>query len=252
VLVVAVSGACACPLAPAAPGSRTDPDRRRGDRRKRERVGVPEPDRCRAVRAGHRAAPFTVTSDATISRANVTVQKGTFGGLRIDPSADNVTVEDGKMRELYVADGGVANFTLQRNVLDGECRVAQNWIYGATNFRFLGNTFRNYHVCSDESIHSEALFIAAHNDGGLIEGNTFIDNGTTGHIFFSWWGGTAGVDHPRNVCVRGNTFIRSHGYYHIQYREEIPTSSGIRVEPPPSNSIDDSAGIGASPFLRSC
>jgi hypothetical protein len=40
-------------------------------------------------------------------------------------------------------------------------------------FRIEDNTFRNYHYCADESVHSEALYIG-YSDGGLIEGNLFV------------------------------------------------------------------------------
>ena len=62
-------------------------------------------------------------------------------------------------------------------------------MYGATNFRIISNTFRNYHYCPNESAQfAKAIFVAAGNNGGLIEGNQFVDNGTTGHLFFSWLG----------------------------------------------------------------
>ena len=73
---------------------------------------------------------------------------------------------------------------------------------------------------------------------GLIQGNTFTDNGNTSHIFFTWFGSQAdpATSYPRNICVKGNTFGSTHGaYFAVNFRAEIPTSSGIDIEPPPSN-----------------
>ena len=111
-------------------------------------------------------------------------------------------------------------------------------MYGATNFRIISNTFRNYHYCPNESAHSEAIFVAAGNNGGLIEGNQFVDNGTTGHLFFSWWGGDVNnnATYPRNICVRNNHFVRSlNGYYHIQFREEFRGGADENIDIDPSN-----------------
>jgi chitodextrinase len=208
------------------------------------------------VRPAAGQSSYTVSGDLQLTRGNVTIQHGVFTGeFRIQSSADNVTVEDSKLLTFYIASGGVDSFTLQRSTLDGECRIAQNWLYGATNFKIVNNSFSNYHTCSNESNHSEALFVAALNNGGLIEGNTFTDNGTTGHIFFSWWGGDAGSDYPRNICVRGNTFLRSlNGYYDVQFRSEIPSSANISVDPSNVNvgSISGYTTSLTSLFLRSC
>ena len=94
------------------------------------------------------------------------------------------------------------------------------------------NEFRNYYV-DDGSTHSEALFIG-YSSKGLIEGNTFTNNGNTSHIFFSYWGSVAdpGSSYPRNICVRGNTFNETHtAYSDVNFRAEIPPSANIDIDP---------------------
>jgi hypothetical protein len=83
-------------------------------------------------------------------------------------------------------------------------------------------------------------------DGALkaTDSNTFVDNGTTAHVFFTWWGSTANsaTSYPRRICVRGNTFGALHGaYYDLNFRAEIPTSSGIAIDPAQGASTTSSA-----------
>ncbi len=98
------------------------------------------------------------------------------------------------------------------------------------------NTFKNFWVAADPSDHSQAIFVGTSADG-LIEGNSFINNGTTAHLFFSYWGGNPNPSssYPRNICVRGNTFGPSTGapahFFALNFRSEIPVSSGIRIAP---------------------
>ena len=96
--------------------------------------------------------------------------------------------------------------------------------------------------------HSEALYIG-YSANGTVQGNTFVDNGTTSHIFFTWWGDTANpaTSYPRNICVRANTFGARHGaYFDINFREEIPVSSGISIDPAQNASTTSPA------FNRQC
>jgi hypothetical protein len=181
---------------------------------------------------------FTVTGDLTIDRPSLRIDGATVDGtVDFRSPASGSSFVNG--HALAVNIRGADDITVQGNQFDGQCRVAQNWVEDQPagvvpeRFRFVGNTFRNYHICADESRHSEALFVG-YSNGGLIQGNTFVDNGTTGHIFFSWYGDTAdpNISWPRNICVRDNTFIRSlNGYYHIQFRIEIPDSSNIDIDP---------------------
>lgn len=205
------------------------------------------------VRPAGGQSSFKVTGEVSFTRANVTIQHADLDEILIEASADNVTIEDSFLNFFYLRSGGVDRFTLQRSTIDGEYRNNQNWMYDATNFRFLGNTFRRFDDQSDPNNHSEAIFVAAGNRNGLIEGNMFDNNGRTGHLFFSWWGGseTDSSTWPRDICVRGNTFTNTHGAYDIQYRQEFPSSWPLFIEPPPSNTW--SAVNGGSSFpTRAC
>lgn len=181
---------------------------------------------------------FTINGDVSIDRPNVRLDGATVDGtIDFRSGSAGSSFVNGQATAFNIR--GADDITLQGNTFDGKCRVAQNWIEDdppgvvPERFKILNNTFRNYHICSNESAHSEALFVG-YSNGGLIDGNTFVDNGTTGHIFFSWYGGIAdpNVSWPRNICVENNTFIRSlNGYYHIQVRTEIPDSSNIDIDP---------------------
>ncbi|HEX5395376.1 MAG TPA: choice-of-anchor Q domain-containing protein [Candidatus Saccharimonadales bacterium] len=205
---------------------------------------------------------FTVSGDiSNFTRANVTIQNmNATGELDISPTADYLTIDHSTLFMFYVQDGGVDHFTLQNSLIDSHCQAAQNWMYGATNFQILNNTFQNFHYCPNETAHSEGIFVAAHNNGGLIQGNTFQDNGTTGHLFFSWWGASNDAasphtEYPRNICVKSNTFIRSlNGYYHIQFRAEFDGSENVDIDPSnvKGESIPGYNTVLTSAFARSC
>lgn len=133
---------------------------------------------------------------------------------------------------------GADEVEIRGNAFDGLGQVPNNQIWdqpaGSVPERFViaGNTFTRFYGASLD-VHSEALYIGYSADG-LVEGNTFTDNGSTSHIFFTWWGNTANpaTSYPRNVCVRGNTFGARHGaYYDVNFRAEIPLSSGIAIDP---------------------
>jgi hypothetical protein len=181
---------------------------------------------------------YTINGDVSIDRPNVRIEGATVDGtIDFRSGSAGSSFVNGQATAFNIR--GADDITLQGSTFDGKCRVAQNWIEDdpagvvPERFKILNNTFRNYHICSNESAHSEALFVG-YSNGGLIDGNTFVDNGTTGHIFFSWYGGIAdpNVSWPRNICVENNTFIRSlNGYYHIQVRSEIPDSSNIDIDP---------------------
>ncbi len=198
---------------------------------------------------------FTVTGDVVLNRAQVTIERGSFRVIQFQSGSSGSTLQDCSARAAHI--DGASNITWQRCSFDGQGLVGQNFIFRAPGFRFLNNTFANYHVTADESQHSEALYVGADSSGGLIEGNYFHDNGTTAHIFFTWWDGSAGVDHPRNVCVKNNRFERSrNGYTSVGVREEIPASANIDIDPT-SNTWDTPMLIGneygTSPeFVASC
>jgi hypothetical protein len=110
---------------------------------------------------------------------------------------------------------------------------------GGTNIVIRNNIIKRFFTDFIVGSHSEGLNIGGWTDGITVEGNTFTDNGTTSHIFFTYWGTSAylGADshttYPRNACVRGNTFGPTHGaYFDINYREEIPyPQANIKIDP---------------------
>ena len=125
------------------------------------------------------------------------------------------------------------------NTFDGQGQVASNqlWDRPAGNtpdgWVIRHNVFRNFYK---DGSHSEAVFVGYSSDG-LIEGNTFTNNGNTSHIFFSYFGTAAyegtspSSTYPRNMCVRGNTFNETHGaYYDVNFREEIPSNANIKIQ----------------------
>lgn len=189
---------------------------------------------------------LAMTSSATI--ANVTVTGGcSVGGTNV--TFDNVVIQGtlSMGNGTHVTNGsvirkfqafGADNWVIENSILDGQGLVANNeiWDYPAGNtasgWTIRNNTIRNYYVASNPGTHSEGIY-NGYSTNGLIEGNTFTNNGNTGHIFFTWFGSTANAStsYPRNICVRGNTFGATHGaYVDINFRSEIPTSSNIKIQ----------------------
>ena len=132
---------------------------------------------------------------------------------------------------------------LQANTFDGQGRVSSNQLWDAPagntpdHWVIRDNVFRNYYIAGDPLSHSEAVFVGFSSDG-LIEGNVFTNNGTTSHIFFSYWGtaayqGAAGsTTYARKMCVRGNTFNQTAGaYVDVNFRDEIPANADIVIQP---------------------
>jgi hypothetical protein len=201
------------------------------------------PTQCnaRAAVAGAVIDTVTVSGGCTITAPNVTIRNSTLSAMvDIRPAASGARLLNSKSRGFELK--GADDVLIEGNVFDGEGRTDNIEIYdepaGNTPDRWTlrGNTFKNFYV-NDGSTHSEALFIGYSRDG-LIEGNTFTNNGNTGHIFFTWWGGVANpsTSYPRNICVRGNVFNNTwNAFYDVNFRAEIPTSSGIKVQPDASS-----------------
>ena len=112
---------------------------------------------------------------------------------------------------------------------------------GPVGFVIRNNSFSNYRG-GDCSVHGEALFVGGYSRDGLIEGNTFSNDGCTSHIFFSYFGnaGVSGFNSaqlPHNICVRGNTFGPRflNTYVDVNFRQEIanagPATTQIKVQP---------------------
>jgi hypothetical protein len=146
--------------------------------------------------------------------------------------------------------GSADNTLIEGNTFDGQNTKEQNFVWAGAapdpvdGFTIRNNTFRNF--TSPGSTHSEALFIGGYARNGVVEGNTFSNNGNTAHIFFSWCapndcdggGGRYSGDprDPSNICVRGNTFNQTwDAYYDVMVRQEdgggIGTDDRIRIAP---------------------
>ena len=106
------------------------------------------------------------------------------------------------------------------------------------------NTFMNFYA-NDPATHSEAIYVG-YSTNGLIENNTFTNNGNTGHVYFTYFGtassegAPASNTYPRNMCVRGNTF-------NAHPRQHITTSrctDSCRTQPTSRIYIQSSASVG--------
>jgi hypothetical protein len=186
--------------------------------------------------------PFTITGDVTITRPDLRIEGATVDGtvgFHAGASGSSLLNSHAMGFDIFGAD----NVVIEGNDLDGRGTVFQNHIWDAggdtpDGWAIRGNSLSNYYHGDD---HSEALFIG-YSRNGVVEGNTFTNNGTTAHIFFSWYGGIAdpNVSWPRNICVRGNTFNATAGaYFDVNFREEIPTSANIKIQRDASASTVD-------------
>jgi hypothetical protein len=167
------------------------------------------------------------------NRTNVTVQHAVFQQiLWFTHTNDGLTIEDSSIVGFNVQNG-MDDWTFQRDTIDPACQYDNNVIYNSRNWKILNSTLQNIHYCPNESIHSEALYIGRSNDGFVISGNYFNDNGTTGHIFFTYFsaGATDSSSYPKNGCVTGNRFYKSHNKYHeIDVRAELQNVKTIHVD----------------------
>ncbi len=204
------------------------------------------------VRPQAGAASFNVSGSLTVNRANVTIIGAHLTGtITMNSNADGSSFRDGAAQGFYIF--GAEDVTLKGNNFDGKGIVSQNLIWDrpagspARRYRIQNNVLKNFYDAADPSVHSEAIYNGYAIDG-LIEGNTFDNNGTTAHIFFTWWGDAANpkTSNPDNVCVRNNTFGPTHkAYYDINIREETPTSN-ISVE------VGQKASSSRAALLKPC
>jgi hypothetical protein len=186
-----------------------------------------------------------------VTIVGITIRNADFTTQECDRPVVGLTLRKSTAQGFYLKN--TVGALLEGNVFDGQFSKNQNWMEGNRDFVLRRNTITRYDDAGEPDNHSEGIFIGGRNDGGLIEGNHFRDSGRTGNLFFSWFGGDV-ADYPINICVRGNSFERSHNrFYHVQFRPEIPGNASIFVEPPPSNRFDDSAGpTSGPPPLRRC
>lgn len=195
----------------------------------------------------------TVMGGLDLSRPDVTLDHLVFTGtVDFNPGSDRSALTSSAAMgfNIFGADSIVIG---PGNSFDGKGVDNQNILWdqpalnGPTGYRIVGNDFKNFYGPTTD-IHSEALYVGGGASNGLIENNTFTNNGNTSHIFFTWFGTAATTsNYPKNVCVKGNTFNATHGaYFDVNLREEIPVSSGIAVDP------DNNASITNAGFTRDC
>jgi hypothetical protein len=182
-------------------------------------------------------ASATVTGSFSPPRPGVHLDGLTFtDDVTFGPGADGGELANSRARQFNIF--GADDVVIQGNVLDGLGQTANNQIWDeparALPERFViqGNIFTRYFT-QNSATHSEALFVG-YSANGLIAGNTFVDNGNTGHIFFTWFGAAAdpASTWPRAICVRANAFgPRHNAFFDVNFRAEIPVSSGIAIDP---------------------
>lgn len=183
-------------------------------------------------------AQVIIDGDIAIQRGRVIL-----ANLQIEGAVSILPEASGSMLLANAARGfniyGAHDILIRRNRFDGRGEVAQNIIWDQPaghqpmNWRIIGNTFANFYNASDPSAHSEALYVGF-SERGLIERNTFSNNGSTAHLFFTWFGTKAdpATTYPRDICVRSNVFGRTHtAFTAIAFREEIPSAARIRIDP---------------------
>jgi hypothetical protein len=178
---------------------------------------------------------YTVTGNIDVTRAALRIEGATVQGtVQFLSSASGSSIRNSSALGFDIL--GADNVVVEGNSFDGRGIDNQNVIWddpaGSTpdGWRIANNSFQNYYI--DDGTHSEALFVG-YSTNGVIEGNVFTNNGNTGHIFFSYFGGLAQptVSYPRNICVRENSFNQTHGaYFDVDFRPEIPLSAGIVVQ----------------------
>ena len=198
----------------------------------------------RASVAGAVIENVTVSGGCSVGAANVTLRNVTATDITFGPNANGGQLLNSHVRGASIF--GADNVLIQGNTIDCEFINKDGsviWDEPAGNYpdhyTIRGNTYTRCHVYSGDT-HSQAIY-NGYARNGLIENNVFNNNGSTAHIFFTWWGETANpsTSYPRDICVRGNTFINPPGgvfhYYDINFRSEIPTSANIKIQPGVSN-----------------
>lgn len=198
-----------------------------------------------------------VTGSVSVGATNVAVSNCTIDGeIDFNPGAGGSSIQNCAVMGFNVF--GADGIQILNNQFDGKGQNNQNILWdqpsgnSPSNWVIRGNDFRNFYIGPCCNVHSEALYVG-YSDHGLIENNTFENNGTTSHIFFTWFGNLASppASNPHDICVRGNTFGATAGaYFDINMRGEInPVASNIRVDPT-SNVMP--SGVTDSRMLVAC
>lgn len=212
---------------------------------------------ARASIAGAVIANVTVNGGCSIQAPSVTIQDSTLSdSVEFRPSANG-----GKLlrsNALGFNLFGADNVLIEDNHFDGRGIDNQNLIWdepaGNVPERWVirGNSFTRYYI-DDGVTHSEALYVGYSADG-LIETNTFVNNGNTAHVFFTNFGNQFnGSSYPRNICVRSNTFGATHGaFFDVNFHPNVssvgPAVTNIRIDP--DNVMPH--GVTNPEFIRDC
>jgi hypothetical protein len=201
---------------------------------------------------------LVVTGNLSLRRSGVSLERADLSGtIDFDPGSDGSSFVDGRANGFAIF--GADDITIARSAFDGRGVVKDNPIWdqpaGSTPDRFhiIDNSFRNFYDDRGGDVHSQALFIG-YSTHGLIEGNSFMDNGTTAHIFISYFGSLADPARglPRNICIRGNWFGRMHGAWNaVNLRREITPDTAVSIAP--TNRVSKGVSlISEREFLRPC
>jgi hypothetical protein len=185
----------------------------------------------------------TITGgECTVRADNVTLSNVTTdSSVKVVASASGTRILGSRLQSAYIFGGD--NTTIENTVIDCNGQVKDGLIIwdepagdAPNGFTIRNGAFRN---CKDTKPddHSQAIYVGGYAQNGLIEGNTFTNNGSTSHIFFTWFGNQASTSgYPRNICVRGNTFGATAGaYFDVNFRAEIPSNANIRIQRDASN-----------------
>jgi hypothetical protein len=193
------------------------------------------------VRPSAGNASFSVDGNVGIGRPKVVIDRAHVSGLiEFRPGAVGAKLLNSSALGFNIF--GPDDIVLKGNTFDGQARVSSNQLWDSPagntpdNWVISNNTFRNYYIEGDPLSHSEAIFVG-YSTHGLIENNTFTNNGTTSHVFFSYWGTAAyegapgSTTYARDMCVRGNTFNQTAGaFLDVNFRDEIPANAKIVVQ----------------------
>jgi len=184
--------------------------------------------------------PVTARGPATITGTLQIPNDVTLDGISVQGNLGfgNRSVFSNGSANGFDVTNGADNWELKNSVIDGKSLDTQNVIWdapggnGSRGWKIVGNTIRNF-TPVNAGDHSEALYIGGLSEDGLLEMNTFTNNGNTAHIFFTWFGsGASTANYPRNICVRNNVFNATWGaYFAIQFRDEIPNNANIKIAP---------------------
>lgn len=179
----------------------------------------------------------TVTGSITVNVPDVRMARvNVQGSVKFEGNGHRGSFDQSTAGGLYIF--GVDDTHVTNSIFDGHAfgTTTQNLVWeqpvGAVPERTVitDNTFQNFYGSPTD--HSEALFIG-YSNVGLIEGNTFTNNGSTAHIFFSYWSASASSSkRAQNWCVKGNTFGPTvTAYFSIDWRSEIQAGDNNRVDP---------------------